>query len=58
MEDVIRERLRVYEEQTEPVAGAYRAQGLLVEVDGTGDAGAVASRIEATLGRGVTGVSG
>ena len=57
-EDVIRERLRVYDAQTEPVAGAYRAQGLLTEIDGTGDAGAVASRIEATLGRGVTGVSG
>ena len=57
-EEVVRERLRVYEEQTEPVAGAYRAQGLLTEIDGAGDASDVASRIEASLGRGVTGVSG
>lgn len=57
-EDVIRERLRVFDEQTAPVADAYRAQGLLVDVDGTGEADAVASRIDATLGRGVTGVSG
>ena len=35
-EDVIRNRLRVYSEQTAPVAGHYDARGLLVEVDGTG----------------------
>jgi adenylate kinase len=57
-EDVIRERLKVFDEQTAPVADAYRAQGLLVDVDGSGEAAAVASRIEATLGKGVTGVSG
>lgn len=57
-EDVIRERLKVFEAQTEPVAEAYRAQRLLAEIDGTGDADAVGTRIEASLGRGVTGVSG
>ena len=57
-EDVIRERLKVFEAQTEPVAEAYRAQMLLTEIDGTGDADAVGTRIEASLGRGVTGVSG
>jgi adenylate kinase len=57
-EEVIRERLKVFEAQTEPVGDAYRAQGLLAEIDGTGDAEMVGSRIEASLGRGVTGVSG
>jgi adenylate kinase len=33
-EDVIRERLRVYRRQTEPVAAHYRELGLLREVDG------------------------
>jgi hypothetical protein len=40
------------------VADAYRAQGLLTEIDGAGEAEAVGARIEASLGRGVTGVSG
>jgi adenylate kinase len=57
-EDVIRERLKVFEAQTAPVADAYRAQGLLTEIDGAGEAEAVGARIEASLGRGVTGVSG
>jgi len=35
-EDVIRERLRVYAEQTAPVADAYRDRGVLVRVDGSG----------------------
>jgi adenylate kinase len=33
-EDVIRERLRVYREKTEPLIGYYRRLGLLREVDG------------------------
>ena len=57
-EEVIRERLKVFEAQTEPVGDMYRAQGLLVEIDGSGSADEVGSRIEASLGRGVTGVSG
>jgi len=34
--ETIRERLRVYKQQTEPVAEVYRQKGLLAEVDGTG----------------------
>lgn len=33
-EEVIRERLRIYREQTEPVIGYYRERGLLREIDG------------------------
>ena len=33
-EDVIRERLRVYREKTEPLIGYYRERGLLREIDG------------------------
>ena len=44
-EAVIRERLRVYRDETLPVAQAYRQKGVLAEVDGSGDAEAVASRI-------------
>jgi adenylate kinase len=35
-EATVRERLRVYEENTEPVVEHYREAGLLVEVDGEG----------------------
>lgn len=48
-EEVIRERLRVYAEQTVPVAEAYRGRGLLVEIDGTGDPDAVRGRLEAEI---------
>jgi adenylate kinase len=33
-EDVVRERLRVYREKTEPLIGYYEGLGLLREVDG------------------------
>ena len=33
-EEVVRERLRVYREKTEPLVGYYRAKGLLREIDG------------------------
>jgi adenylate kinase len=33
-EEVIRERLRVYREKTEPLIGYYRERGLLREIDG------------------------
>ncbi|MFB6108286.1 MAG: adenylate kinase [Haloplanus sp.] len=35
-EETVRERLRVYEENTEPVVAHYREEGVLVEVDGEG----------------------
>ena len=48
-EDVIRERLRVYRAQTLPVAGAYEKRGLLQTVDGSGEPGAVFSRLSMEL---------
>jgi adenylate kinase len=48
-EQVIRERLKVYTSQTLPVAEAYRAKGILVEVDGVGEVDAVGSRLTAGL---------
>jgi adenylate kinase len=48
-EGVIRERLRVYREQTQPVAEAYRLRSLLREIDGTGEPQAVAERLRAEL---------
>ena len=33
-EEVVRERLRVYREKTEPLVGYYRSKGLLREIDG------------------------
>lgn len=50
-EPVIRERLKVYASQTLPVAEAYRAKGILVEIDGVGEVDAVESRLKAGLGR-------
>jgi adenylate kinase len=35
-EETVRERLRVYEENTAPVVAHYRDEGVLVEVDGEG----------------------
>jgi adenylate kinase len=48
-EEAIRERMRVYEEQTAPLLGYYRNQGLLVEVPGAGAVDEVAARIEGAL---------
>jgi len=50
-EQVIRERMKVYAGQTLPVAEAYRAKGILVEVDGFGEVDAVRSRLTSGLGR-------
>jgi adenylate kinase len=46
-DDVIRERLKVYDAQTLPVARAYGARGLLTEIDGTGSAPTVQGLLEA-----------
>ena len=48
-EATIRERLRVYREQTAPVAGLYEQQGLLARIDGTGTIDAVFGRVSALL---------
>ena len=50
-EQVIRERMKVYAEQTLPVADAYRAKGLLFEIDGFGDVLSVSARLNSGLGR-------
>jgi adenylate kinase len=48
-EETIRNRLRVYDENTRPLLDFYRDRGILVEVDGTGDVEAVTERIRAAL---------
>ena len=54
-EDVIRRRLEVYAEQTEPLAALYADKGLLVSVDGIGELDEVTDRIMTALaGAGVS----
>jgi adenylate kinase len=43
--EAISERLRVYQEKTEPLVAFYRKRGLLLEVDGMGDIAEVEDRI-------------
>ena len=50
-EAVIRDRMKVYRDQTVPVASAYRAKGILVEIDGLGEVDDVRARLNAGLGR-------
>ena len=50
-EPVIRERMRIYAEQTAPRAAVYRERGLLHRVDGMGPVDEVTARIEAALAR-------
>ena len=47
--DAIRHRLRVYQEQTEPVVSQYRQRGDLVVVDGIGTVDEVGAQISAAL---------
>ncbi|MCG8590862.1 MAG: adenylate kinase [Proteobacteria bacterium] len=49
-EETIRERMKVYREQTAPLLDYYRAKGLVREVDGMGELDAVAERIREALG--------
>ncbi|RIL06231.1 MAG: adenylate kinase [Proteobacteria bacterium] len=48
-EETIRNRMRVYREQTQPLVDHYRARGVLRELDGVGTVDEVAARIEAAL---------
>jgi adenylate kinase len=48
-EDVIRHRLKIYEEETAPLAALYRERGLLHQVDGMGQVDAVSERLAKTL---------
>jgi len=50
-EPVIRERLRVYRAQTEPLVARYRGSGLLVEVDASGTVDEVEAATKAALAR-------
>ncbi len=47
--ETVRERLRVYAEQTEPVADHFASIGKLVTVDGVGELGVVLKRITEAL---------
>ena len=48
-EDVIRRRLRVYEERTAPLVDYYRDRGKLLDIDGNGSIEAVNGAILAAL---------
>ncbi|WP_395373100.1 adenylate kinase [Marinicella sp. W31] len=48
-EEVVRNRLCVYEEQTAPVAGFYKEQGVLTQILGTGSIEDVQQRILSVL---------
>lgn len=48
-EEVIRRRLEVYAEQTEPLLRTYADRGLLVQVDGMGEVESVTSRLLAVV---------
>jgi adenylate kinase len=48
-EDVIRERLKIFEAQTLPLLSVYRERGLLKEIDATRDADSVFSALRSEL---------
>lgn len=48
-EDTIRNRFKVYQEQTAPLVDLYRGRGVVVEVDGMGEVEEVTDRIVAAL---------
>lgn len=50
-EETIRNRMRVYQEQTEPLVAYYREHGVLAVVDGFGTIDEVAARIREALER-------
>jgi adenylate kinase len=49
-EDVLRERLRVYREKTEPLVGYFRARGLLRSIDGSQEVTKVTAQVLRSLG--------
>lgn len=48
-EEVVRERMSLYSEETAPLARNYRDRGLLTQVDGMGAVDQVTARIQAAL---------
>lgn len=49
-EDVIRTRMRIYAQETEPLVAVYRDEGRLIQVDGMGTVDEVKVRLLAALG--------
>lgn len=50
-EAVVRHRLQVYKEQTEPLVDIYEGRGSLIPIDGIGDIDEVTERITSALAR-------
>ena len=48
--ETILERLRVYQEKTEPLVDFYRGRRLLNDVNGMGDVAEISDRIDQALG--------
>ncbi|MGB3829524.1 MAG: adenylate kinase [Ornithinimicrobium sp.] len=48
-EDVIRERMNLYAEETAPLSTIYRSRGVLIHVDGMGEVDEVTDRVFAAL---------
>lgn len=48
-EEVIRERMNMYVEETAPLSTTYRSRGLLIEVDGMGEVDEVTQRLHTAL---------
>lgn len=48
-ENVVRERLQIYADQTEPLVGYYRQRDLLKRIDGTGSIDDVWSRVDGAM---------
>jgi adenylate kinase len=50
-DDVVRERLRVYRQRTEPLLDLYRSRGVLRQIDGTGSPDDVYARVREAMRR-------
>ncbi len=50
-EEVIKRRLEVYHEQTEPIIAFYRTQGLLITISASGSVGDITARAISALSR-------
>ena len=48
-EDVIANRLAIYERETAPILDVYRPRGIVVEIDGVGSLDEITDRIIAAL---------
>lgn len=48
-EETIRNRFKIYQEQTEPLLAIFRERGIVVEVDGMGDMDEITERVLAAI---------